>query len=228
MKLIETKDIIKTYVMGETQVNALDGINLVIEEGEFVAITGSSGSGKSTLMHLLGCLDTPTSGSYFLDNIDVSKASRDELAAIRNKKIGFVFQKFYLLTDLTALENVALPLLYARVKESEAYKIAADHLVKVNLTDRMHHYPYQLSGGQQQRVAIARSLANDPRIIFADEPTGNLDSATGKVIMDIFIKLNQEHGVTIIMVTHSSEIAHTARRVIALTDGKITRDGAQL
>ncbi|MFA6263193.1 MAG: ABC transporter ATP-binding protein [Candidatus Babeliales bacterium] len=227
MKLIETKDIVKTYVMGETKLNALDGINLVIEEGEFVAITGSSGSGKSTLMHLLGCLDTPTSGTYFLDNIDVSKASRDELADIRNKKIGFVFQKFYLLTDLTALENVALPLLYARVKESEAYKKAADHLAKVNLTDRLHHYPYQLSGGQQQRVAIARSLANDPRIIFADEPTGNLDSATGKIIMDIFIKLNQEHGVTIIMVTHSSEIARTARRVIALTDGKITRDGAQ-
>jgi putative ABC transport system ATP-binding protein len=227
MKLIETKDIVKTYVMGETKLNALDGINLVIEEGEFVAITGSSGSGKSTLMHLLGCLDTPTSGSYFLDNIDVSKASRDELADIRNKKIGFVFQKFYLLTDLTALENVALPLLYAHVKEAEAYKKAADHLAKVNLTDRMHHYPYQLSGGQQQRVAIARSLANDPRIIFADEPTGNLDSATGKLIMEIFIKLNQEHGVTIIMVTHSSEIARTARRVIALTDGKITRDGAQ-
>jgi putative ABC transport system ATP-binding protein len=226
MKLIEAKDIVKTYVMGETHVAALDNVSITIDEGEFVAITGSSGSGKSTLMHLLGCLDVPTSGSYFLDNTNVSTARRDELAHIRNKKIGFVFQKFYLLTDLTAVENVALPLLYAGVKESEAYKKAAEHLTKVNLTDRMHHYPYQLSGGQQQRVAIARSMANDPRIIFADEPTGNLDSATGNIIMDIFIKLNQEHRVTIIMVTHSPEIARKARRVVELADGKIIRDGA--
>jgi putative ABC transport system ATP-binding protein len=226
MKLIETKNLIKTYMMGETQVAALAGIDLTIEEGEFVAITGQSGSGKTTLMHLLGCLDTPTSGTYFLDNIDVSTASPDELAQIRNQKIGFVFQKFHLLTDLTALENVALPLLYAGVKESEAYKLAAQHLEKVNLAERMHHYPYQLSGGQQQRVAIARSLVNNPRIIFADEPTGNLDSATGTIIMDIFRKLNAQN-VTIIMVTHSPELAHQATRVIELADGKIIRDGSQ-
>lgn len=226
MKLIEAKDIVKTYVMGESQITALDNVSIAIEEGEFIAITGSSGSGKSTLMHLLGCLDTPNTGSYFLDNIDVSQATRDELAHIRNQKIGFVFQKFYLLTDLTALENVALPLLYARVKESEAYQQAADHLKKVNLADRLNHYPYQLSGGQQQRVAIARALTNSPRIIFADEPTGNLDSATGNIIMEIFRNLNQEQRVTIVMVTHSPEIARKAGRVIELADGKIIRDGA--
>ncbi|MFA5306160.1 MAG: ABC transporter ATP-binding protein [Candidatus Babeliales bacterium] len=226
MKLIEAKDIVKTYVMGETPITALDNVSITIEEGEFVAITGSSGSGKSTLMHLLGCLDKPTSGTYFLDNINVSQASRDELAQVRNQKIGFVFQKFYLLTDLTALENVALPLLYARVKEADAYQQAADHLKKVNLGDRLNHYPYQLSGGQQQRVAIARALTNKPRIIFADEPTGNLDSATGNIIMEIFKKLNQEQRVTIVMVTHSPEIAHKTQRVIELADGKIIRDGA--
>ncbi len=226
MKLIEAKDIVKTYVMGESQITALDNVSIAIEEGEFIAITGSSGSGKSTLMHLLGCLDTPNAGSYFLDNIDVSQATRDELAHIRNQKIGFVFQKFYLLTDLTALENVALPLLYARVKEADAYQQAADHLKKVNLADRLNHYPYQLSGGQQQRVAIARALTNSPRIIFADEPTGNLDSATGNIIMEIFKKLNQEQRVTIVMVTHAPEIARKARRVIELADGKIIRDGA--
>jgi putative ABC transport system ATP-binding protein len=225
MKLIEAKNIVKTYVMGESLITALDGVNLIIEEGEFVAITGSSGSGKSTLMHLLGCLDTPNSGTYFLDNINVSTASRDELAFIRNQKIGFVFQKFYLLTDLTALENVALPLLYARVNEADAYKQAADHLAKVNLAERMHHYPYQLSGGQQQRVAIARALTNHPRIIFADEPTGNLDSATGTLIMNLFTKLNQEQHVTIVMVTHSHEIAQKTRRIIELADGEIIRDG---
>jgi putative ABC transport system ATP-binding protein len=222
MKLIEAKNIIKTYVMGETLVTALDDVSITIEEGEFIAITGSSGSGKSTLMHLLGCLDTPNSGSYFLDNINISAARPDELAHIRNKKIGFVFQKFYLLTDLTALENVALPLLYARIKEADAYKQAADHLSKVNLADRMHHYPFQLSGGQQQRVAIARALTNNPRIIFADEPTGNLDSATGNIIMDIFTKLNKDHGVTIIMVTHSPEIARKAHRIVELPTAKLS------
>ncbi len=226
MKLIEAKDIVKTYVMGEAQITALNNVSIAIEEGEFVAITGSSGSGKSTLMHLLGCLDTPNTGTYFLDNINVSQASRDELAHIRNQKIGFVFQKFYLLTDLTALENVALPLLYARVKESDAYQQATDHLKKVNLADRLNHYPYQLSGGQQQRVAIARALTNRPCIIFADEPTGNLDSATGNIIMEIFKQLNQEQRVTIVMVTHSTEVARKAGRVIELADGKIIRDGA--
>jgi putative ABC transport system ATP-binding protein len=227
MSLIEAKNIIKTYVMGETTVKALDDVSVTIEEGEFVAITGYSGSGKSTLMHLLGCLDAPTSGSYILDGTDVSKASSDELAHIRNKKIGFVFQKFHLLPDLTALENVALPLLIARAKESEAYQAAARDLERVNLSDRLHHYPYQLSGGQQQRVAIARSLVNHPRIIFADEPTGNLDTTSGTTIIDLFRQLNEQNNVTIIMVTHSMEIAHQAKRIIKLIDGKIVSSGSR-
>jgi len=224
MKLIEAQNIVKTYRMGETDVQALKGVSITIDTGEFVAITGSSGSGKSTLMHMLGCLDTPTSGSYFLDGKDVSQATRDELAAIRNQKIGFVFQKFYLLPDLTALDNVALPLLYAKVKESDARKRAAELLTEVNLGNRLHHYPYQLSGGQQQRVAIARSFANNPRIIMADEPTGALDTATGNVILELFKKLNTSLNVTIILVTHAPEIAAHAKRIVELIDGNITKD----
>lgn len=224
MSLLEAQNLVKQYKMGENVVNALKGVSLTINEGEFVAITGFSGSGKSTLMHLLGCLDTPSSGSYCIDGIDVSKASRDELAHVRNQKIGFVFQKFYLLPDLTALDNVALPLLYAGESENNARQEAAKLLSTVNLAERMTHYPYQLSGGQQQRVAIARALVNKPRIILADEPTGNLDTATGEIIISLFKKLNENQGVTIIIVTHEPQIAAKAKRTIELIDGLITND----
>jgi len=223
-KLIETKNLIKIYKMGENELMALKGIDLTIDTGEFIAITGFSGSGKSTLMHLLGCLDTATSGSYLIDGVDVSQATRDELAQIRNQKIGFVFQKFYLLPDLTALDNVALPRLYAGAKEADARKDAMRLLEKVNLANRMDHYPYQLSGGQQQRVAIARALVNNPRLILADEPTGNLDMATGDIILDIFKELNEEQKVTIAIVTHEPYIAAKTKRVIELVDGKIIKD----
>lgn len=226
MALLEAKNLVKVYQMGQTEVRALKGIDLKIDSGEFVSITGFSGSGKSTLMHVLGCLDNPTSGSYFLDGVDVSKAGRDDLARIRNQKIGFVFQKFYLLPDLTALDNVAIPRLFAGISEREARKDAEKLLGLVNLVDRMDHYPYQLSGGQQQRVAIARALVNSPRIVFGDEPTGNLDMATGKIIMDIFKTLNEQQGVTVIMVTHEPSIAAKTKRIIELIDGKIISDKA--
>ncbi len=222
--LIEIKNLIKLYRMGDTEIMALKGINLTIEKGEFVAITGFSGSGKSTLMHLLGCLDVSTEGEYILDGINVSTATRDELAGIRNQKIGFVFQKFHLLPDLTALDNVALPRLYAGINETQARKEAAKLLELVTLADRMEHYPYQLSGGQQQRVAIARALVNQPSIILADEPTGNLDTETGKTILEIFNELNTNHNVTIIIVTHEPSIAAKAKRIIELVDGKIIAD----
>jgi len=225
MALIEAKNITKIYQMGETQVEALKGVSVTIEKGEFIAITGTSGSGKSTLMHLLGCLDTPTSGQFFLDGIDIARSTRDELAKIRNEKIGFVFQKFFLLNDLTALNNVALPQLYAGKTELVARQQATKLLEMVGLADRMNHYPYQLSGGQQQRVAIARSLVNNPSILFADEPTGNLDSKTGQTIMKMFEQLNKDKNVTIILVTHEQEIANYTRRVIDLIDGKIVKDG---
>ena len=224
MAFLETKNITKTYHMGNTPVQALKGIDLVINAGEFVAITGFSGSGKSTLMHVLGCLDNPTSGHYVLDGIDVSQASRDELAHIRNQKIGFVFQKFYLLPGLTALDNVALPRLYAGTSETQARSEAAELLAMVNLAERMDHYPYQLSGGQQQRVAIARSFINKPKLIFGDEPTGALDVATGNIIIDLFKKINKEQGVTIIMVTHEPSIAARTQRIIELVDGNIISD----
>jgi putative ABC transport system ATP-binding protein len=223
-KLIDARDLKKVYTMGEVELMVLKGIDLIIEQGEFVAITGFSGSGKSTLMHLLGCLDIPTEGEYFLDGVNVAQASKNELAQIRNEKIGFVFQKFHLLTDLTALDNVALPRLYSGQSESQARKEAAQYLTMVNLQERMDHYPYQLSGGQQQRVAIARSLVNNPNIIFADEPTGNLDSATGETIMGIFKELNDKHNVTLVMVTHEPIIAAKAKRIIELVDGKIIAD----
>lgn len=222
--LLQASNLVKVYKMGETELTVLKGVNVSIENGEFVAITGTSGSGKSTLMHLLGCLDTPTDGNYCIDGRDASQASRDELAQIRNQKIGFVFQKFHLLPDLTALDNVALPRLYAGVKELQARADAKKLLEKVNLGNRLDHYPYQLSGGQQQRVAIARSLANNPQIILADEPTGNLDSATGEIILELFKNLNEEQHVTVILVTHEPKVAAKAKRIIELVDGNIIKD----
>lgn len=224
MNIIVIKDLVKVYHMGETEVTALHGVSLTIEKGEFVAITGFSGSGKSTLMHLMGCLDVATQGEYRLDDVNVGNATRDDLAKIRNRKIGFVFQKFHLLPDLTAQDNVALPRLYAGVAEEQARKEAAELLKLVNLADRMHHFPHQLSGGQQQRVAIARSLINKPAIILADEPTGNLDVATGETILEIFTQLNIQQGVTIILVTHEPTIAAKAKRIIELKDGNIISD----
>lgn len=212
--------------MGDTKLTVLKGVNVNIDKGEFVAITGFSGSGKSTLMHLIGCLDVATSGDYFLDNVNASTANDDELADIRNQKIGFVFQKFHLLPDLTALDNVALPRLYAGIPEHQARKEAAKLLELVSLESRMDHYPYQLSGGQQQRVAVARSLINNPSIILADEPTGNLDTATGNTILEIFKELNANKGVTIIIVTHEPSIAARTKRIIELVDGNIISDRA--
>jgi len=223
-KLLEAKGMKKIYHMGETEVHALKGIDIEIEKGEFLAITGTSGSGKSTLMHLLGCLDVPTAGTYYLDGTNIAGATRDELASIRNKQIGFIFQKFHLLPDLTALDNVALPQLYAGIKESEARKKAAELLTMVELGNRLDHYPYQLSGGQQQRVAIARSLINNPSIILADEPTGNLDSETGDIILAMFKDLNEQQGVTVILVTHEPHVAQKTNRIIELVDGKIIND----
>ncbi|MBU4269370.1 ABC transporter ATP-binding protein [Candidatus Dependentiae bacterium] len=224
MIILEAKNLKKIYQMGESEVHALKDVSISIEKGEFVAITGTSGSGKSTLMHLLGCLDIPTEGEYLIDNKNVSTMNRDELAHIRNEKIGFVFQKFFLLPDLTATDNVALPQLYAGVPENEARDKAKKLLTMVDLNSRLDHYPYQLSGGQQQRVAVARSLINEPAIILADEPTGNLDTQTGDTIMELFSKLNKENNVTIIIVTHESEIAQKTNRIIQLLDGKIISD----
>jgi putative ABC transport system ATP-binding protein len=224
--LIDVKNLIKIYKMGDNELKVLKGVSLSIDKGEFVAITGFSGSGKSTLMHLLGCLDVASSGDYFLDGINVSTANDDELADIRNQEIGFVFQKFHLLPDLTTLDNVALPQLYAGVKESLAREKAAKLLDLVGLSHRMDHYPYQISGGQQQRVAVARSLINNPSIILADEPTGNLDTATGNTILQVFRELNVNQGVTIIIVTHEPSIAAKTRRIIELVDGNIISDRA--
>ncbi|MFA6534746.1 MAG: ABC transporter ATP-binding protein [Candidatus Babeliales bacterium] len=224
MSIIEAKDIVKTFRMGETEITALKGVSLSVEKGEFVAITGFSGSGKSTLMHVLGCLDIPTSGSYVIDGVDASKATRDELAKIRNQKIGFVFQKFYLLPDLTALDNVALPCLYAGENETAAREKAKKLLELVELEHRMDHFPYQLSGGQQQRVAIARALVNEPAMIMADEPTGNLDRATGENILQVFKDFNEKQNVTIVIVTHEQSIAARTKRIVELVDGKIVSD----
>ena len=224
MLTIEAKNIVKVFQMGETELTALNGVDFEVEKGEFVAITGSSGSGKSTLMHIIGCLDKPTSGEYIIDGENIAQLSIKQLATIRNQKIGFVFQKFNLLHDLTSIENVALPALYAGESEHSALIRARTMLEMVSLPNRCDHYPYQLSGGQQQRVAIARSLINNPSILLADEPTGNLDSATGHSIINIIKTLNEEKKVTIIMVTHEYDIAEQAKRIIELIDGRIVSD----
>jgi putative ABC transport system ATP-binding protein len=217
--MIEIENITKVYQMGETEVHALDGVSLKIADGEWIAITGPSGSGKSTLMAILGCLDSPTSGAYKLDGIDVAKMRDDQLAAVRNQKIGFVFQQFNLLARTSALENVALPLLYATGNHQRDRAAAA--LRAVGLSDRMGHRPNELSGGQQQRVAIARALVTEPSILLADEPTGNLDSKTGKEIMELFNELHKTRGITVIFVTHDPAIAANAQRVIHIQDGQV-------
>ncbi len=223
-EVIRIEQLTKRYPLGEIEVFALRGINLVVQSGEFVAIMGSSGSGKSTLLHILGCLDRPTSGRYSLERIDVSSLTKPELAEIRNTRIGFVFQNFNLLPRTTALENVELPLLYARVRTKERQQRALAALRAVGLVDRAAHFPGQLSGGQQQRVAIARALVNQPAILLADEPTGNLDSRTSLEIMEIFQRLNIEQGITIILVTHEQDIALFARRIVLCRDGQIQAD----
>lgn len=221
--LIQIEHLVKTYLLGEVEVHALRGVSLSVARGEFVAIMGASGSGKSTFMNILGCLDKPTKGSYILEHIDVSKLSRDDLAHIRNQKIGFVFQGFNLLSRTSAIENVELPLLYSSVSTVERHRRAVQALEAVGLAERAHHYPNQLSGGQMQRVAIARALVNDPSIVLADEPTGNLDSRTSVEVMGIFQQLNNK-GITIILVTHEPDIAQFAKRHIVFRDGRIKSD----
>jgi putative ABC transport system ATP-binding protein len=222
--LIETDRLTKTYKLGDVTVNALQGVTLTIERGSFVAVMGASGSGKSTLMNLLGCLDRPTSGRYWLDGIPVEGLDRDQLAEIRNQKIGFVFQSFNLLARMSATENVELPLLYSSVDTGDADERARRVLALVGLAGREHSLPTQLSGGQQQRIAIARALINAPEILLADEPTGQLDSHTSAEIMDIFQQLNRTHGITVIVVTHSDEVAAFVSRIITFRDGQIVSD----
>ncbi|TAH49125.1 MAG: ABC transporter ATP-binding protein [Chloroflexota bacterium] len=219
MNVIEIQDVKKIYQMGDTEVAALRGVSLEIERGEMVSIVGPSGSGKSTLMNIIGCLDQPSEGSYKLDDVDVSKMDDDQLATIRNQKIGFVFQSFNLLPRTTALDQVELPMVYAG--KADRKKRAIDALTQVGLGDRVHHRPNELSGGQQQRVAIARALVNEPAIILADEPTGNLDSQSGEEIMNLFKKLHREQGLTVIMVTHDPDVAAQTERVIRVKDGRV-------
>jgi putative ABC transport system ATP-binding protein len=222
--VIELENIHKTYSMGDVQVHALRGVSLTIREGEFVAIMGASGSGKSTTMNILGCLDRPTKGSYTLDGQDVSRMSKDERADIRSRKIGFVFQGFNLLSRTSALENVELPMIYASVPTAQRHARAIESLAAVGLAGREQNHPNQLSGGQQQRVAVARALVNDPALILADEPTGNLDSRTAVEVMEIFQRLNRERGITLVLVTHEPDIAQYAQRVVVFKDGKIKKD----
>jgi len=229
MALIELKNVSKTYDLGEVKVHALRETDLTIERGEYVALIGPSGSGKSTLMNTLGCLDRPTTGTYRLDGQEVSQMSRDQRARIRNRKIGFVFQNFNLLSRTSALENVELPLLYSRgVSARQRARKARELLELVGLGDRLDHQPQQLSGGQQQRVAIARALVNDPSILMGDEPTGNLDTKTSREVIELFERLNQERKLTIILVTHDQEVARHAYRKIVLRDGRIIADTPDL
>ena len=223
MSIIKTDNLVRHFTVGTQTVEALRGVSLDIEKGEFVAIMGPSGSGKSTLMNIIGCLDSPTSGTYHLNNKNVSTLDDDALALIRNHEIGFVFQNFHLLARNTALDNVMLPLKYAGIDKSEQEEIAMEVIKSVDLESRAHHQPSELSGGQQQRVAIARALVNKPSILFADEPTGNLDSKTGDDVMNLFTNLHKQ-GQTIILITHEIEVANQAERIISIKDGKIFED----
>jgi putative ABC transport system ATP-binding protein len=224
--VISVKNLVKTYIVGEVEVKALRGVNLDVPRGEFLAVTGPSGSGKSTFMHIVGCLDRPTTGQYLLDGQDVSRMSKDALAAVRNKKIGFVFQGFNLLSRTSALDNVELPLLYggSGLKTAERHKRATEMLALVGLGNRSDHHPNQLSGGQQQRVAIARALINNPSILLADEPTGNLDTRTSIEVMGIFQRLNQERGITVVLITHEMDIAEYGTRTVTFRDGQVVAD----
>jgi len=227
MSLITVKALRKDYHMGEVTVSALRGVSLVVERGEYVAITGHSGSGKTTFMNILGCLDQPTAGEYWLDGEEVGKLDRNQRALIRRKKIGFVFQGFNLLARTTAIENVELPLIYNGLSSAERHRQAREALASVGLADREDHQPTQLSGGQQQRVAIARALVTKPSLLLADEPTGNLDSQTSKEIMALLEQLNRAHGLSIMLVTHESDIAACARRQVHFQDGEITDNGSK-
>jgi putative ABC transport system ATP-binding protein len=231
VSVIEVSNLTKVYTVGEIKVHALRGVTLSVEPGEFVAVTGPSGSGKSTFMHIAGCLDRPSTGQYILDGKDVSKLSKDDLARVRNQKIGFVFQGFNLLSRTTALDNVELPLLYmskngsgTRLRAKDRHQRAMQVLEQVNLANRFHHFPNQLSGGQQQRVAIARALINEPSIILADEPTGNLDTRTSIEVMGIFQRLNKEHGITVLLITHEMDIAEYGTRLVRFRDGRVVAD----
>ena len=224
--VLSVRDLVKTYVVGDHQVKALRGVNLEVPRGEFLAVNGASGSGKSTFMHIVGCLDKPTSGQYFLDGEDVSKMTKNDLAGVRNRKIGFVFQGFNLLSRTTALDNVELPMLYGgtTMRTAERHKRAKEMLAAVGLGERVMHYPNQLSGGQQQRVAIARALINDPSILLADEPTGNLDSRTSIEVMGLFQRLNIERGITVVLITHEPDIAEYGTRNVTFKDGRVIAD----
>lgn len=226
MNLISLKNICKTYIVGDVKLPVLKSISLDVKKGEMLALTGTSGSGKSTLMNILGCLDRPTSGEYFLESVEISRLDNDGRADVRNKKIGFVFQSFNLLPRTSALENVIMPLFYTanHLSEKQMLERGEQMLEKVGLKDRMMHEPSQLSGGQQQRVAIARALVNSPEILFADEPTGNLDSRMSEEIMDMFCQINECDGVSVVLVTHEPEITEKAKRVVRLIDGEITDD----